>query len=207
MLKVAIVFQFPSFNFPKPLVGLFQAVWAIVTIYRAQGDQISQYGYAAFGLTVVPYAFMSILNAIGNLLTPTYPSLLLIRTPMMDQAEKEEYGGEFPYAIKVDLGMPSQYRERRSKRKLGSSLLLGLVIGIIPLILVGALSGFHTGSSTTLQRGFVMSWLFTGILIGPWMHVLQTEGEMELSGRLPWKASDATELLENFKKKKISRSH
>ena len=45
-----------------------QAVWAIITLYRARADQIQEFGCAAFGLTVAPYAFMSVMNIIGSLL-------------------------------------------------------------------------------------------------------------------------------------------
>jgi hypothetical protein len=48
-----------SYSLPKILIGLFQAVWAVVTLYKVRGDQLDLYGYAAFGLTVAPYAFMS----------------------------------------------------------------------------------------------------------------------------------------------------
>lgn len=76
-----------SYNVPKLVVSLVQAVWATVTLYRARGDQIEQFGYAAFGLTVAPYAFMSVMNVIGSLLNPDYPAIFLVRTPTMDEAE------------------------------------------------------------------------------------------------------------------------
>lgn len=59
-----------TYNIPKLIIGLVQAIWATSTLYRARGDQIDRYGYAAFGLTVTPYAFMSVLNIIANISNP-----------------------------------------------------------------------------------------------------------------------------------------
>ncbi len=70
-----------SSNLLQLVISIVQAIWAIVTIYRARGDQIAQYGYAAFGLTVAPYAFMSVMNLLANMSTPSYPAMFLIRTP------------------------------------------------------------------------------------------------------------------------------
>ena len=44
-----------TYNIPKVLVGLCQAIWGAITLYRSRGDQIDRYGIAAFGLSVAPY--------------------------------------------------------------------------------------------------------------------------------------------------------
>jgi len=44
--------------------------------------------------------------------------------------------------------------------------ILALFFAFIPLIIVGCLSRFARRSSTSLQRGFTMSWLAVGILYG-----------------------------------------
>jgi len=49
--------------------------------------------------TVVPYAVMSIVNLIANMLVPHYPTLYMVRTPTMDQAE--EAGGQFEGVVTV----------------------------------------------------------------------------------------------------------
>ncbi|KAE8349996.1 hypothetical protein BDV28DRAFT_151346 [Aspergillus coremiiformis] len=64
-----------SYNAPKILISFVQAIWAIMTIYKARGNQIDQYGYAAFGLTVAPYTFISLMNIVGSLLNPEYPAI------------------------------------------------------------------------------------------------------------------------------------
>ena len=39
-----------SYSVLQAFIGIVQALWAIIAIYQARGDQIQQYGYAAFGL-------------------------------------------------------------------------------------------------------------------------------------------------------------
>ncbi|CAG5137535.1 uncharacterized protein ALTATR162_LOCUS139 [Alternaria atra] len=85
-----------TYNIVKALIALVQSVYALTTLYRARGDQISQFGYAAFGLTVAPYAVMSITNLIGNLCRPEYPSLYMVESSIMDEARKR--GGLFEAA-------------------------------------------------------------------------------------------------------------
>ncbi|KAF8876258.1 hypothetical protein BD779DRAFT_170319 [Infundibulicybe gibba] len=82
------------FNFPQVAASLFQSLYAIFTLYRSRGDQISRYGYAAFSLTVAPYAIMSAINLVGGLLTPTYPTLYLIGSSILDEA-KSRPGAQF----------------------------------------------------------------------------------------------------------------
>lgn len=75
-----------SHNVPQVVVALVQVVYAAITLYRTKGDQLNHYGYAAFGLTVLPYLVMSIVNLLGNLATPTYPTLYLV-----DSHELQDY--------------------------------------------------------------------------------------------------------------------
>ena len=41
------------------VVAIAQVIFSSITIYRARGDQIEKYGYAAYGLSAYPYALMS----------------------------------------------------------------------------------------------------------------------------------------------------
>ena len=75
-----------NYNVVKILIALAQVVYAITTLYRAKGDQITRFGYAAFGLTVIPYLFMSIMNLIGNLMRPDYPTMYLVESQDMVDA-------------------------------------------------------------------------------------------------------------------------
>jgi hypothetical protein len=74
-----------NYDLVKILVALGQAVYASTTLYQTRGDQIDQYGYAAFGLTVTPYAFMSVVNLLGNLARPSYPAMYIIQPTNMDE--------------------------------------------------------------------------------------------------------------------------
>ncbi|KAF2466959.1 uncharacterized protein BDR25DRAFT_71735 [Lindgomyces ingoldianus] len=82
-----------SYSFTKAAIAIVQTVYASTTLYRARGDQVRIYGYAAFGLTVVPYVLMSILNLIGQIASSEYPTLYMVHTDIMDEAKKR--GGIF----------------------------------------------------------------------------------------------------------------
>ena len=77
-------------NFAKGLIAIFQTLYASFTLYHARGDQIQHYGYAAFGLTVVPYIVMSIINLASTILTPDYSVMYLVESEAMEEAKKRE---------------------------------------------------------------------------------------------------------------------
>ncbi|KAJ5116323.1 hypothetical protein N7456_000671 [Penicillium angulare] len=76
----------PSYSASAAIIAVFQALYAVSTLYQSRGYQVHQYGYAAFGFTVLPYLAMSIVNLIGNLVTPTYPCMYIVKTEIMDEA-------------------------------------------------------------------------------------------------------------------------
>lgn len=77
-------------NLAKGLIAVFQTVYASLTLYHARGDQIQHYGYAAFGLTVVPYIVMSLINLASIILTPDYPVMYLVESEAMREANKRQ---------------------------------------------------------------------------------------------------------------------
>ena len=79
-----------SYSLSKGLLAIFQTVWASFTLWRTRGNQIDVYGYAAFGLTVAPYLVMSLVNLISTVLTPDYSVVYLVRTDIMEEAERRE---------------------------------------------------------------------------------------------------------------------
>jgi len=87
-----------SYNWIGAVVALVQSLYASFTLYRTRGDQIRRFGYASFGLTVAPYAVMSVLNIIGNLVTSDYPKLYLVESEVMDEAKQRE-GAKFDYVV------------------------------------------------------------------------------------------------------------
>ena len=74
-------------NVLKWLVAIAQLLYAIFTLYRSRGNQIDTYGYASFGLTVISYAIMSLINLIANVVTPEYPAIYMVRSEIMNEAE------------------------------------------------------------------------------------------------------------------------
>jgi hypothetical protein len=80
-------------SFSKAIIAVIQLVFASLTIYQSQGDQIDHYGYAAFGLTVAPYLMMSLVNLIGAFLTPDYSHIYLVSSDIMEEAKS--HGGYF----------------------------------------------------------------------------------------------------------------
>ena len=76
-----------SYSFSKGVISVFQTVYASITLYQTRGDQITRYGYAAFGLTVAPYLVMSLMNLVSNILTPDFPLIYLVRDHIMEEAE------------------------------------------------------------------------------------------------------------------------
>ena len=77
-----------SYNIVGGLIALAQAIYTSVTLYQTRGDQINQYGCAAFGLTVAPFVLMSIINLIGNICSPTYSAIYMIETSVMTEARR-----------------------------------------------------------------------------------------------------------------------
>lgn len=80
------------------MAALLQSFYASFTFYRTIGGQVNQYGFAAPGFTVLPYAVMSALNLMANLVAPHYPTLYLIRTEVMEEAERRT-GLSFHYVV------------------------------------------------------------------------------------------------------------
>lgn len=95
----------------KVVIALVQTIYASYTLYETRGDQIRRYGYASFGLTVAPYAVMSVVNLIGSLLVPVYPSLFLVRSEVMDEVECIDGQRKFEGTVGV-LGLPDVQSER-----------------------------------------------------------------------------------------------
>ena len=79
-----------SHNVLKWLAAIIQLLFACFTLYRTRGAQVHRYGYAAFGFTVIPYAIMSLVNLIANVLNPEYPCLYLVRSRVMREAESRQ---------------------------------------------------------------------------------------------------------------------
>lgn len=80
----------------KVVVAIWQTLYGAATLYRARGDQLARYGYAVFALTVTPYTVMSVVNLLGALLTPSYPTIYLVRSEVIDELDRR-HGDPGPY--------------------------------------------------------------------------------------------------------------
>ena len=168
-----------SYNIAKIIVSILQLLFAVSTLYRIQGDQVSRYGYAAFGLTVIPYAYMSFLNLIGNAICPQYDAMYIVRSRGLDKLERRleraSDGEKQQFTVTGEVGrlspesedemmvilnraQPSSVREWRGR--------LRLLLGAVPISIIGALTRFQPGESALYQRVWVMTWIVFGIAIG-----------------------------------------
>ncbi|KAI5795196.1 hypothetical protein EDC01DRAFT_76539 [Geopyxis carbonaria] len=66
----------------KSLVAICQLLYSAWELYSARGAQLQTYGYAAYSLTTVPYALMSLVNLWATVLSPQYSCLFLVDREM-----------------------------------------------------------------------------------------------------------------------------
>ena len=243
-------------DIPRILFSIIQTISGGYALYKARGPQIERYGYAAFGLTVLPYMMVSIINLIGSLLTSEYETLYMVHSATMDEMkergglcdgvvgtlEKPDYRQSANPADETNIkltgstmefmGSPGQvhchgvgtdsskdqlqvseinhippskeiwqiekWRQQWRDRKKGSEplflsprlhvpsqssftrlrpawyqpylnllaiLLLILALGM-PYLIIGMLTGYRIGESTSTQRTFTLNWLTCGQLQG-----------------------------------------
>jgi len=162
-----------NYNTPKILITILQIVWGIITLYKARGNQIALYGYGAFGLTVAPYAIMSIINLETNLFRPEYATMYLVHTPEMDDAWLHD--GEFRGIVasvdipRVDAG---NFVGTLTPPTFFTLNMLGyLVICILPIAPVGGLTSFRTGSNVEIAISWVLGWLIIGSVSSLWVRI------------------------------------
>ena len=75
-------------NLVKGLASIAQLVFSSITLYRTRGPQIQQYGYAAFGLSVFPYALMSLVNLVVIIIIGEYSTIFVLRTAILEEARR-----------------------------------------------------------------------------------------------------------------------
>ncbi|KAL3439869.1 hypothetical protein BJX65DRAFT_291515 [Aspergillus insuetus] len=112
---------------------------------------------------------MSIINLAATCLAPNYPNLYIVRTSIMTEAE-------------ANGGLDSITKPKTTSET-ATGTWLGLLLGFVPLIIVGALTGFSAGdessplpaprsSADSSWRGFaarIFGWALVGTdLRDPW---------------------------------------
>jgi hypothetical protein len=172
-VEPAPIYLSKNYNIPKILISILQIIWGIITLYRRRGDQVRLYGYGAFGLTVAPYAIMSIINLATNLLRPEYATMYLVHNREMDEAW--DHGGEFGGMVasldieKVESG---HFEGALTKEMFFTLNMLGyLIICILPIALVGGFTGFTSGSNIQIAISWVLGWLIVGSVSSLWVRI------------------------------------
>ena len=98
----------------KMFTSIAQLILSCITIYRSRGPQLEEYGYAAYGLSVFPYAMMSFVNLLYNGALGEYPCLYVLRTAILDEARR--CGG----TISGEIGVLEQESHDRTSGEKGS---------------------------------------------------------------------------------------
>lgn len=218
-----------SYNMPKAILAVLQTFLASITLYRSRGDQISLYGYASFGLTIIPYIIMSIMNFCAGIILPEYPTVFIVLSEASDEAvarggriegavgrlceidpksgsdlenPEPEENAPFesgalengrqeptPRTAAAQTGGHSEGENTLQNTSLSQENSNGSVevephewifegilsifpiavciFGAIPIAVIGGLTHFKAGHSTTAQRVWTMMWLVLGITQGP----------------------------------------
>jgi hypothetical protein len=169
-----------NYNSVKALIALGQTIFAATTLYLANGDQITRFGYVAFGLTVSPYLFMSVVNLIGHLMCPDYPTKYLVESEGLLQLRKQLNDPQgfsirntenniYVERVIGKLTPEADWKAQTHKRDPYQFILvfLSLFLGLgVPLAIVGGLSRFQSGSSTHTERIWITYWLVFGHIVG-----------------------------------------
>jgi hypothetical protein len=203
-----------SSSYIKVVVSMAQIIFGVVTIYRTRGNQIERYGYAAFGLSVTPYVWMSLINLLGNIIRPSYPALYVTNSKWLEEATRLHASAFKPGLSTIGRLSDSSADKAHDKfaknaklertwkmprSRIGQRLMaldeqmlsvvrhpadvydsvarrynninqgpwiegiVRIAIGLsVPLVVVGALSGFESGESTVMQRFWMVSWIACG---------------------------------------------
>lgn len=72
----------------ESILALVQLVLAIASTSLSAGDTVEEYGWAAYSLTVLPFAAMSISNGLANATSRNYPLLHFAKTLEMSEARE-----------------------------------------------------------------------------------------------------------------------
>ncbi|KZT70055.1 hypothetical protein DAEQUDRAFT_765079 [Daedalea quercina L-15889] len=77
-------------HFRKSAIGTLLSLAHLVVgsyeLYVSWLDEIPRWGYAAYGLSVIPYLLMSVANLLCALYVGSYPCAQLLRTPILDES-------------------------------------------------------------------------------------------------------------------------
>jgi hypothetical protein len=167
-----------SYNGAKAIVSIVQTMFGIYTLDRTKGNQIERFGYAAFGLTVTPYALMGIVNLLGNLLRPDYPSMYIVGSKSSDDLQ-QDYECTIATVGRIKGG--TLERKPKKDQSMRAHIDLIVILGFVAILAInlsvlGIMTNFTNGQSTVAQRVWTMCWLACGAFYGLTVHFLRESG-------------------------------
>jgi hypothetical protein len=74
-----------KWNWFKILISIIQLLYSLYSLYQVTEHELERFGYAAYGLTVAPYALMGLLNLVANLITPEFDGLSLVSSTALKE--------------------------------------------------------------------------------------------------------------------------
>lgn len=170
-----------DYSFIKALIAAAQALYAISTLYNTSVYAVNQFGYVAFGFTVIPFAFMSLVNLLANIACPTYPAIYIVENNVLETLRRRiaSENKQMTFYVEGTVGRLKESYERQAQLKNAERAglrrgLKGLLVSLLAvLMLIGAVVGsmggltdFKKADSTLAQRVWIILWLVCGIWIG-----------------------------------------
>ncbi|KAF9811760.1 hypothetical protein IEO21_06450 [Rhodonia placenta] len=70
------------------VISIAQLISATIALYETRGDQITRFGYAAYGLSVIPYAIMTVVNLVCNACVGQWPCRFVLNTGVCAEAAR-----------------------------------------------------------------------------------------------------------------------
>lgn len=108
-----------SQNMLQIITSIVQLALSSITIYHTRGPQLRRYGYASFGLSVIPFTFMSFINFICVGSTGGYPSLFMLKTSTLQEAKGRSGAAIFGEVGILPMAQDHQHNNRQSSNLAG----------------------------------------------------------------------------------------
>lgn len=154
----------------KALLGGAQIYFATLQLVSAADPQVAAYGYGAFIYTIIPYALGSFINLISLISTGDYIDLteMEIQADTIQTDDTMEIQDDTLQRKSNDImeieAAPINWRSSDIKGDV--MFMTGLLQFAIYLAVVGGVTRFRPGISSSAQRGWFMSWALCGTLYG-----------------------------------------
>lgn len=191
-----------SKNVLSSIVGLAQALFTCYTLYQTSGPQVSQSGYAAYAFTVNNYVVMTMVNLAVNAVVNTYPTMFLVRSEVMDEAESRgvSFDGVVGQIVTRNntYGLYSIPAIRRfclrGEPKFLNTFWFGWISWLSILVLVcgpaigvmAVMSHFQPEVSSTFERASSLLWVFGPAVLWLVVPVFNRLTDIPLTSLMTW---------------------